>query len=395
MSPTRSVASNPIVRYVADALRFYFEFHAALRRLLRRLHPRSPGRRRRARPVARHDRGLFVDVETRGEMTTGMTVATAALTGRAPNLDVAIDADVATSWIGSWNASEGWRRTASTWHARRGGKRGPRGRPLQGLEEDEHVQLGQVRHEDDRPHPDRDRDQHRPGPDRRGGPQDPDLSRFDRDDPRRRAGRSHPRPRHGPAGQPHLDLRPAGAAQSPYAAPFAIVAAEIGFLSGVFGQLGFFRSRPNSSGQHRRWSRASWCGPRRHGYYGFLRSTPARIHLLRRTSKRRCSSALGYVIPIGIVATILASSHCCSSVATSAWPMWSCRGSSPGSSRPHLGPDLGRRLRRRHRVRDRLLVAAFQQRAPTSRPPCSNRACFRPDRQGHHVVRRLPARSSR
>ena len=27
-SPTRSVASNPIVRFVADALRFYFEFHA-------------------------------------------------------------------------------------------------------------------------------------------------------------------------------------------------------------------------------------------------------------------------------------------------------------------------------------------------------------------------------
>lgn len=37
--------------------------------------------------------------------------------------------------------------------------------------------------------------------------------------------------------------------QSPFAAPFAIVAAEIGFLSGVFGQIGFFRSRPNSSGQ--------------------------------------------------------------------------------------------------------------------------------------------------
>jgi hypothetical protein len=37
--------------------------------------------------------------------------------------------------------------------------------------------------------------------------------------------------------------------QSPYAAPFAVVAAEIGFVSGVFGQLGWFRSRPNSSGR--------------------------------------------------------------------------------------------------------------------------------------------------
>lgn len=36
---------------------------------------------------------------------------------------------------------------------------------------------------------------------------------------------------------------------SDYAAPFAIVAAEIGFVSGVFAQFGFFRSRPNSSGR--------------------------------------------------------------------------------------------------------------------------------------------------
>ena len=31
---------------------------------------------------------------------------------------------------------------------------------------------------------------------------------------------------------------------SDYAAPFFIVAAEIGLLAGVFGRLGFFRSRP-------------------------------------------------------------------------------------------------------------------------------------------------------
>src|SRR6185369_15310349 len=38
--------------------------------------------------------------------------------------------------------------------------------------------------------------------------------------------------------------------QSPYAAPFFIVAVEIGLLAGVFGRLGFFRSRPNTpSGQ--------------------------------------------------------------------------------------------------------------------------------------------------
>ena len=34
---------------------------------------------------------------------------------------------------------------------------------------------------------------------------------------------------------------------SPYAWPFAIVAAEIGLLAGIFGYLGFFRSRPNTA----------------------------------------------------------------------------------------------------------------------------------------------------
>ena len=36
---------------------------------------------------------------------------------------------------------------------------------------------------------------------------------------------------------------------SDYAAPFFIVAVEIGLLAGVFGRLGFFRSRPNASTQ--------------------------------------------------------------------------------------------------------------------------------------------------
>ncbi|HUP54070.1 MAG TPA: nucleoside hydrolase, partial [Methylomirabilota bacterium] len=97
MAPQRSVASNPIVRYVADALRFYFEFHrhydgfygafihdplAVAATLDRSLVETEPA---------------FVDVETRGEITTGMTVADPrGLTGRAPNLDVARTADVAT-----------------------------------------------------------------------------------------------------------------------------------------------------------------------------------------------------------------------------------------------------------------------------------------------------------
>jgi purine nucleosidase len=94
---TRSVASSPVVRFLADALRFYFEFHrtydgfygafihdplvvaAALDPGLVTVEP------------------LYVDVETRGELTTGMTVADRRhLTGKPPNLDVASTVDFAT-----------------------------------------------------------------------------------------------------------------------------------------------------------------------------------------------------------------------------------------------------------------------------------------------------------
>ncbi len=97
LRPVHSVASDPIVRCVADALRFYFEFHdtydgfygafihdplavaAALDRTLVRTLP------------------LYVDVETRGELTTGMTVAdTRHLTDHPANADVAMEAEVAT-----------------------------------------------------------------------------------------------------------------------------------------------------------------------------------------------------------------------------------------------------------------------------------------------------------
>jgi purine nucleosidase len=97
MHATRSVASNAVVRYVADALRFYFEFHerydgfygafihdplAVAATLDRTLVTTEP---------------LFVDVETRGEVTSGMTVADRRhLTGKPANLDVAVTADVGT-----------------------------------------------------------------------------------------------------------------------------------------------------------------------------------------------------------------------------------------------------------------------------------------------------------
>ncbi len=95
MNPTRSVASKPIVRYVADALRFYMEFHARFDGFYGAfIHDPLA-------VAAALDRSLvtttpqYVDVETRGEITTGMTVADRrGHTGLQPNLDVALRADV-------------------------------------------------------------------------------------------------------------------------------------------------------------------------------------------------------------------------------------------------------------------------------------------------------------
>ena len=96
MQATRSVASDPIVRYVADALRFYMEFHVRYDGFYGAfIHDPLAA-------AAALDRGLvtteplYVDVETHGELTAGMTVADRRrLTGRPPNLDVAVSADVA------------------------------------------------------------------------------------------------------------------------------------------------------------------------------------------------------------------------------------------------------------------------------------------------------------
>jgi purine nucleosidase len=95
MLATRSVAGNPIVRYVADALRFYMEFHARYDGFYGAfIHDPLA-------VAAALDRGLvtteplYVDVETRGELTSGMTVADRRRrTGKPANIDVAVTADV-------------------------------------------------------------------------------------------------------------------------------------------------------------------------------------------------------------------------------------------------------------------------------------------------------------
>ena len=97
MRPVHSVASNPIVRYLADALRFYFEYHAQYDGFYG-AHIHDP-----LAVAATLDRGLVsatamaVDVETTGELTTGMTIADPRrLTGRPANVDVVTDADIPT-----------------------------------------------------------------------------------------------------------------------------------------------------------------------------------------------------------------------------------------------------------------------------------------------------------
>ncbi|HEY3335911.1 MAG TPA: nucleoside hydrolase [Candidatus Limnocylindrales bacterium] len=90
----RSVASNPVVRFVADALRFYFEFHARHDGFYGAfvhdplvvavaLDPSLV----RTEPVA-------VDVDTSGGVGDGQTIADfRRLWGRTPNVDLAVEAD--------------------------------------------------------------------------------------------------------------------------------------------------------------------------------------------------------------------------------------------------------------------------------------------------------------
>jgi purine nucleosidase len=97
MAPTRSVASNPVVRFLADALRFYFEFHRAYDGFYGAFIHDPLVVAAALDPRLVESAALYVDVETRGELTTGMTVADRRrLTGQPPNLDVATAADVAT-----------------------------------------------------------------------------------------------------------------------------------------------------------------------------------------------------------------------------------------------------------------------------------------------------------
>ena len=97
MRPTRSIASDPIVRFVADSLRWYFEFHERYDGFYGAFIHDPLVVAATLDPSLVQKEVLFVDVETRGELTAGMTVAdTRHLLGRPPNADVARWADIPT-----------------------------------------------------------------------------------------------------------------------------------------------------------------------------------------------------------------------------------------------------------------------------------------------------------
>jgi purine nucleosidase len=94
MKATRSVASNPIVRYVADALRFYMEFHSRYDGFYGAFIHDPLAVAAALDPALVRTESLAVDVELGGRLTTGETVTDwRRVWGREPNLDIAVEAN--------------------------------------------------------------------------------------------------------------------------------------------------------------------------------------------------------------------------------------------------------------------------------------------------------------
>jgi purine nucleosidase len=94
MQATRSVASNPIVRYIADALRFYMEFHAYYDGFYGAFIHDPLALAATLDPALVRTRAVAVDVEPGGTLTTGETVTDwRGVWGRPPNVDVAVETD--------------------------------------------------------------------------------------------------------------------------------------------------------------------------------------------------------------------------------------------------------------------------------------------------------------
>jgi purine nucleosidase len=93
----RSVASNPVVRFVADTLRWYFEFHAAYDGFYGAFIHDPLVVAVALDPSLVRTESVAVDVDTSGGLGDGQTIADfRRLWGRAPNVDLAVEADAAT-----------------------------------------------------------------------------------------------------------------------------------------------------------------------------------------------------------------------------------------------------------------------------------------------------------
>jgi purine nucleosidase len=89
-------AVNPIVRYLADALRFYMEFHSRFDHFYGAFVHDPLALATALDPSLVRTEAVTVEVELGGRLTTGETVTDwRRVWGRPPNLDVAVEADVA------------------------------------------------------------------------------------------------------------------------------------------------------------------------------------------------------------------------------------------------------------------------------------------------------------
>ena len=87
--------TNPVVCFLADALRFYMEFHSRNDSFYGAFIHDPLALAAALDPALVRTVPLTVDVELSGRLTTGETVADWRLVwGRPPNLDVAVEADV-------------------------------------------------------------------------------------------------------------------------------------------------------------------------------------------------------------------------------------------------------------------------------------------------------------
>jgi purine nucleosidase len=86
---------NPVVRYLADALRFYMEFHSRYDRFYGAFIHDPLALAAALDPTLVGTEALTVDIELGGTLTTGETVTDwRRVWGRPPNLEVAVTADI-------------------------------------------------------------------------------------------------------------------------------------------------------------------------------------------------------------------------------------------------------------------------------------------------------------